>query len=192
MCSENSLLLHSSKLASIAAIEHTGAPIWQIQAIRDRLGRERKRKTHSLRLIKWMSSYSRCAELSGKPFGSSCRITYSNQQPIKLSNYSPSCRPNKWLWQNTERSRSEIPENSLSYFSLSCSRLVRSFRYTTGEAKCSLMAHSGVNDSYICRIERKTHDSRLRGQISKVPLYFQIFPKQVDDAPGIPKLFVAL
>lgn len=154
MCSENSFLLHSSKLASIAAIEHGGASIRQIQAVRDRVGRERKRKKHSLCLIKWMSSYSRCTELSGELFGSSCRITYSNQQPIMLSNYSLSCRPNKWLWQNTERSRSEIPQNSLSCFSLLCSRLVRSFRYTAGEAKCSLMAYSKVNAGYICRIER--------------------------------------
>lgn len=104
-----------------------------------------------------MSSYSRCTELSGEPFGSSCRITYSKQQPIMLSNYSQSCRPNKWLWQNTERSCGEIPENSLSYFFLLCLRLVWSFRYTAGEAKCSLMGHSGVNDTYICRIERKNN-----------------------------------
>ena len=115
---------------------------------------ERKRKRRSPRLMKWMSPYSRCAELSGEPFGSSRRITYSNPQPIMLSNYSASCRPNKWLWQNTERSHSEIPENALSAFSLSAP-CVWCGRSDESEQNLLLWHIGRVNDIYICTADRK-------------------------------------
>lgn len=71
----------------------------------DGWGWERERRPQ-----KWMFPYSRCSELSGEPFGSSCWITHCNPLPQRLNNYSTSCRPNKWLWQNAERSHSEIPQ----------------------------------------------------------------------------------